>query len=553
MRIPLTLLCCFITQAAFAANKIDYPALNWKGVYLGVHLGSGLGQAHFSDPFGPSIFGDLVRTPIFLGGGQVGYNWKLGRTPWLFGIETSASDLLSEGTFTGNAFSGFYISQNCRVRPKIIATITGRVGTVMGPKGECLLYLKGGPAWIHNKADLVTNGFLPVPVLTTSTTYSKWGTTLGGGMEYALTPAWSVGLEYDYLQFSDVSIPIPASFFLDIFSTELSVKVLEGAKSNMAQHLHLFKMNLNYKFGMYPCKDWNVFNLRACKEYLNEDHNWNFKLGMRKWFGEGRFQKDLGVNNDPLQANSLISRLTYATHNNTNEIFWRLESPCNMFFKGFASVGNNHLHGKMNDEDWLPLEFLMYSNTTHQVRGNLSYFTIDEGYDFVRHCDRKFGLYVGYNYYHENNTAFGCAQIANPFGPCVEPIPTSVPAITENVKWNSCRIGLNGEIEIYPRLTLAGDIAYLTCAHFSGQDVHRLRMEVPNQNSFEYGTGYGVQTEVSLSYLITRHLSIGIGGRYVAMWTHLDAFADLFGGQYWQTLESKTERYGAFLQAIMTL
>jgi hypothetical protein len=181
------------------------------------------------------------------------------------------------------------------------------------------------------------------------------------------------------------------------------------------------------------------------------------------------------------------------------------------------------------------------------VRGKLSYFTIDGGYDLFHHCDRKFGLFVGYNYYHENNTALGCTQIANPFG-YDESTPTSVPGITESIEWKSWRLGLNSEMGLCPRLKLVGDIAYLPYARFRGHDVHLLREDVPNQNSFEFGKGYGVQAEVSLSYLISSNLSVGVGSRYVAMWTKQDAFTNLFGGISSPTLPSKTECYGGFLQ-----
>jgi opacity protein-like surface antigen len=36
--------------------------------------------------------------------------------------------------------------------------------------------------------------------------YSKaWGGTVGAGIEHALTPAWSIGLEYDYYRFASHS------------------------------------------------------------------------------------------------------------------------------------------------------------------------------------------------------------------------------------------------------------------------------------------------------------------------------------------------------------
>jgi opacity protein-like surface antigen len=45
--------------------------------YGGIHLGTAFGTSDVSDPYGPSIFGDTIRTPGFLLGGQFGYNWQM--------------------------------------------------------------------------------------------------------------------------------------------------------------------------------------------------------------------------------------------------------------------------------------------------------------------------------------------------------------------------------------------------------------------------------------------------------------------------------------------
>ena len=67
--------------------------------------------------------------------------------------------------------------------------------------------------------------------------------------------------------------------------------------------------------------------------------------------------------------------------------------------------------------------------------------------------------------------------------------------------------------------------------------------------SQELGTGIGLQLESILSYLITDQFSVGVGGRYWAMWTTKDAMSDTVGAPCpCQTLPAKTERYGVFVQ-----
>src|SRR4051812_45410732 len=67
----------------------DAPLPDWRGFYLGYHTGGALALQDVGDPFGASIFGDTVRTPGLLAGGQAGYNWQRGLT--VYGLEADAS------------------------------------------------------------------------------------------------------------------------------------------------------------------------------------------------------------------------------------------------------------------------------------------------------------------------------------------------------------------------------------------------------------------------------------------------------------------------------
>jgi outer membrane protease len=154
-----------------------------------------------------------------------------------------------------------------------------------------------------------------------------------------------------------------------------------------------------------------------------------------------------------------------------------------------------------------------------------------------------------YNYYTENKSAYGCTQISNLFSDCVgvNVTPSSVVSITENDTWKSFRIGVNGEVMIADWLKLGADVAYLPYVKFNGTDDHLQRSLI----IAEWGTGRGLQLESILSYMITDQFSVGVGGRYWAMWTTKNAIADFAGAPPCpcQTQPAKTERYGVFLQA----
>lgn len=89
-----------ITQAAAEPSAL----YDWRGFYFGTHIGGALGLVDVGDPFGPSIFGDTVRTPGPLAGGQAGYNWQHGQG--LFGLEVDASFADMDGTNTCFALAG---------------------------------------------------------------------------------------------------------------------------------------------------------------------------------------------------------------------------------------------------------------------------------------------------------------------------------------------------------------------------------------------------------------------------------------------------------------
>jgi opacity protein-like surface antigen len=112
-------------------------------------------------------------------------------------VQADLSGLVSEGTKTCFASSAATINFTCRVRPEVASTLTARVGYAFDPFNRTLLYLKGGGAWADSQIDLATNNQralfgLGPPIMSSSSTTSMWGWTVGAGAEYALSPTWSL-------------------------------------------------------------------------------------------------------------------------------------------------------------------------------------------------------------------------------------------------------------------------------------------------------------------------------------------------------------------------
>jgi len=373
------------------------------------------------------------------------------------------------------------------------------------------------------------------------------------GIERALTPAFSLRLEYDYAKFGDLNIATPASLFQVVPPLTASLVQTNGGTASISQNLQTVKVGLNYKIGENIYAQWEPaasdYRLRGTTD-PGDVPEADVEVGGRVWYSSGRFQKDLGATSDT--PNLLVSRLTYDTTAATGEVFGRVDSLWNFFVKGFVG-GGAITSGTLHDEDWgIPLgagQIVPYSNSQATVNGDLSYGTFDAGYSLFRGPSTNVGGFLGFNYYRESKKAYGCTQIANAFSDCVPALPNSVLGITEDDKWYSLRLGLNGVVTVFDHLKLTVDAAYLPYVSFRGVDDHLLRTDVGNTVSPETGSGQGVQLEAIMSYAFANNFSVGTGGRYWAMWAPA-AYTNGFSNPCpCQTLPVKTERYGAFVQA----
>ncbi|OKO70385.1 hypothetical protein AC630_35035 [Bradyrhizobium sp. AS23.2] len=215
--------------------------VNWTGFYVGGHLGGGVSNAGWSDPFGSTVdpfgnvnvagFGDKTRAPGPLGGGQIGINWQTGH--WVLGGEVAVSwaDLRGENT----CFSGLG-GINCQHIVNSLGSVTGRVGYAFD---RSLAYVKAGGAWTDTSYNLLGDT-LALALGNGSTHDTAWGWTAGVGLEYALTNRWTTFAEYDHIGLPSRSVPFP------------TVAVVSDANIVVRQSVDLFKMGVNYKFDLGP-------------------------------------------------------------------------------------------------------------------------------------------------------------------------------------------------------------------------------------------------------------------------------------------------------------
>lgn len=207
------------------------PVQNWTGLYVGANAGYSWGRTdlgYTSDAL-PTVTTTLDPNS-FLGGGQIGYNWQLGSL--VFGVE---GDLAwrhgtDAATFTSGNIFGDFASFN--TEQNWVGTARPRIGFATN---NWLIYGTGGVAFggfQHSVTETRPGVF--TRTLTNSDTKAGW--TAGGGVEYAFTNQWSLGVEYLFMDFGTDTLGQPATAPLPASTTTFDEKS------------HVVRAKLNYKF-----------------------------------------------------------------------------------------------------------------------------------------------------------------------------------------------------------------------------------------------------------------------------------------------------------------
>jgi outer membrane immunogenic protein len=209
---------------------------SWTGFYIGANVGGGWTGNNGGSDFGPlfppfivlapqaviptlipgqlDVLGGTGRRSGVLGGGQVGYNWQVNQ--FVLGVEADAVGTGLGGSST-SATRSFgppillaTVSQTVTVdfgRIDWMASFRGRAGFAVN---QALFYVTGGAAVAEfggTTTTLVNGPGIAIPagtfVSTTGGNSTRWGWTVGGGIEWAFSPNWSVAGEYRHTDFGN--------------------------------------------------------------------------------------------------------------------------------------------------------------------------------------------------------------------------------------------------------------------------------------------------------------------------------------------------------------
>jgi outer membrane immunogenic protein len=205
------------------------PMFNWSGFYIGVDGGWGQSDSCWTTVTAglPLIEGCHDRSGGLVGG-QIGYRWQQPGSHFVWGLEAQGD----WANLRGSRVSLFDPTLTLGTKVDAIGLFTSQFGFAWD---TWLWYVKTGFA-------VTDNNFFVNDALTSasaSASSTRWGGSVGTGFEYAFTPNWSVGFEYDHLFMGGKDIVFPG----------VVNPLLTGAIIHTSQDVDMVTIRFNYRFG----------------------------------------------------------------------------------------------------------------------------------------------------------------------------------------------------------------------------------------------------------------------------------------------------------------
>jgi outer membrane immunogenic protein len=207
------------------------PVYDWTGIYFGAQLGAKRSETSFFSLDPLATLGYTVRHTSFAAGGFGGIQRQFGQFVlgleggYITGFDNSPdfaspqpSIFFGAGTGTTNAFG-----------LKNTWTVGGRAGFAFN---NWLPYITGGYA----SGEFGFNSFSPITGTFENAKARLDGYYIGGGVDYAVTQNWILGIEYKHYEFQDKTVLTtnPVAFVNNV--------VIDGKGDT-------FLARLSYKFG----------------------------------------------------------------------------------------------------------------------------------------------------------------------------------------------------------------------------------------------------------------------------------------------------------------
>jgi outer membrane immunogenic protein len=213
------------------APPVAAPVYDWSGFYVGLNGGGASSREclTITSAAGAPVIANSEgchNATGGLAGGQIGYRWQTAN--WVMGVEAQGDWADLRGS---NSSLTAVIPYTNQTKVDAIGLFTGQVGYAWN---NVLLYVKGGAAVTDNK---YSSFFTATGVVFNQASDTRWGGTVGTGIEYGFAPNWSVAAEYDHLFMGNPNVTFPAS------------TIAVTRSDNISQRIDIGTVRLTYRFG----------------------------------------------------------------------------------------------------------------------------------------------------------------------------------------------------------------------------------------------------------------------------------------------------------------
>lgn len=253
-------------------TKAPAPNLPWTGWFVGVNAGyidsggrTNTDVASLTTSSAPANGFNLINSGTnqfnhnsggFLGGVQAGYNYQFSPS-LLMGLEADIQGTSlrqnASGTRRADILPPSWITTTTvNDRLDYLGTVRGRIGGI--PRPDLLLYSTGGLAYGGVRSDTqiaFNNDGGAIPGATSgSLSSTRFGYTVGGGLEWMFSPKWTTKLEYLYYDLGSVTYGT-GRYAVDVGPTGFPGGGVEtiATRTTIRLNGNIARVGLNYKLG----------------------------------------------------------------------------------------------------------------------------------------------------------------------------------------------------------------------------------------------------------------------------------------------------------------
>lgn len=228
---------------------VAVPVFTWTGFYIGANAGYAFGEQNATTTGLSSAAQGAINAGIvpggaksdkggFTGGGQIGYNYQIGR--YVLGLETDFQYTDRKQTSTVSTLAGYTAAYRSQL--DYLGTVRGRIGYTVD---NWMIYATGGFA--YGEVKLGYAGINPTyDVIAAGRNSTATGYAVGGGIEYAI-PALNLGgsaatIKVEYL-------------YYNLGKKTVVANDLNGVTPLLANRFendgHIVRAGLNWKFSAF--------------------------------------------------------------------------------------------------------------------------------------------------------------------------------------------------------------------------------------------------------------------------------------------------------------